>query len=64
LRIAQLHFGGNGADHRHPIAVIDDSLHEIAEELPLVVKAHAVLETRPGNLAELPDAQLDAFLVR
>ncbi len=26
LRIAQLHFDGNGADDRHPVAVIDDAL--------------------------------------
>jgi hypothetical protein len=26
LRIAKLHFDGNGADDRHPVAVIDDAL--------------------------------------
>jgi hypothetical protein len=26
LRIAQLHFDGNGADDRHPVVVIDDAL--------------------------------------
>jgi hypothetical protein len=26
LRIAQLHFDGNGADDRHPVAVVDGAL--------------------------------------
>jgi hypothetical protein len=44
LRIAQLHFDGNGADDRHPVVVIDDPLHMLDQELPLVVKRRAVLE--------------------
>jgi hypothetical protein len=37
LRIAQLHFDGNGADDRDPVVVIDDALHMLDQELPLVV---------------------------
>ena len=44
LRIAQLHFDGHRADDRHPVAVIDDALHEIRKELPLVVERLAALE--------------------
>ena len=44
LRIAQLHFDGNGADDRHAVVVIDDALHMLDQELPLVVKRRAVLE--------------------
>jgi len=64
LRIAQLHFYRYRADHRQPVAVINDALHMLDEELPLVVKDGAVLEAGEGNFAELPDAQLDAFLVQ
>lgn len=64
LRIAQLHLDGNGADHRHPVVVVDDALHELDQKPPLVAKRRAVLESCPGNLAELPDAELDAFLVQ
>ena len=64
LRIAQLHFDRYRADHRQPVAVINDALHMLDEELPLVVKDGAVLEAGEGNFAELPDAQLDAFLVQ
>jgi hypothetical protein len=44
LRIAKLHFYGNGTDDRHPVAVKDDALHMLHQELPLVVKRRAVLE--------------------
>jgi hypothetical protein len=44
MRIAQLHFDGNGADDRHPVAVIDDALHVLDQKLPLAVKRRAVLE--------------------
>jgi len=64
LRIGQLHFDRYRADHRQPVAVINDALHMLDEELPLVVKDGAVLEAGEGNFAELPDAQLDAFLVQ
>jgi hypothetical protein len=64
LRIAQLHFDGNRADHRHPVAVVDDPLHMLDQEPPLVVESRAVLEANASNVAELPDAQLDAFLLQ
>ena len=32
LRIAQLHFDGNVADHRQPVAVIDDPVHVLDQE--------------------------------
>ncbi len=64
LRIAELHFDGNRADHRHPVAVVDDALHVVDEELPLVAERRAALEGRPRDLAELPDARLDAFLAQ
>jgi hypothetical protein len=38
-------FDENGADDRHPVvAIIDDALHMLHQELPLVVKRRAVLE--------------------
>ena len=35
---------GNGANHHHPVVVIDDALHMLDQELPLVVKRRAVHE--------------------
>jgi hypothetical protein len=43
---------------------MDDPLHMLDQELPLVVKRRAVLEACPRNVAELADAELDAFLVQ
>jgi hypothetical protein len=40
LRLADLHFDGNGA----PVAVIDDALHLLQQKLPLVLKRRTVLE--------------------
>jgi hypothetical protein len=47
-----LRFDGHRADHRHPVAVVDDALHVVDGELPLVVKGRAALEAQPYGLPE------------
>jgi hypothetical protein len=63
LRVAQLHFDRHRTDHRHPVAVINDALYKIDQELPLVLEGGRALKACPRSVAELPDADLDAFFV-
>ena len=54
LRIAQLHFDGNYANRRHPVAVVEDPLHMVDQEPPLVVESRALLGANACNVADLP----------